>query len=412
MNNEVKGALSISNELINRYPWLPSLKESYANIGEKPPAEFISEIFTNTNSTQIAERVLKIFEAAFNNLEEIPDYKIDNLNIHVYLLLKIILYALNNKIITNRTANLYSKNAYNDMEREGNQSNLYDICIDLDLEIHYYDPPIKYGLKIVKDHREKRRTNFSIHYIDYLRLASNLRDEYRKLTNNPLINGYVFIQNKTLIRLIQEYVRNKLLIEETDDPASLKAFLKNVAKIQGFMELFDKILSLWDKRKEEFDFTFKFDISSKEDMLLLYPPCVIEILKKAEEGQNLVHHERLYIVWYLLALEYPVEKVVDIFSTLPDFDREKTTYQVEYAKRKNYTPYQCSTLKSLGLCMANKYKDELCLTGYGSKDPSERKVLKHPLFYIQLKKYRHEKEEEYHKNLAERKLEDTKKSND
>ena len=147
-------------------------------------------------------------------------------------------------------------------------------------------------------------------------------------------------------------------------------------------------------------------------MLMLYPPCVIEILKKAEEGQNLVHHERLFIVWYLLALEYPVENVVDIFSTLPDFDRDKTTYQVEYAKRKNYTPYQCSTLKSLGLCLADKYKDELCKERYGSKDPTERKKLKHPLAYVRIKQYRSERDEEYKRYLAKRELEESKNQND
>ena len=211
--------MSISNELINRYPWLPSLINYYKDIGEKPPVEFIAEIFNTPDGTQIAKRVLNIFEAAFNNLEEISNYKIDKLNVYVYLLLKIILYALNNKFITNRAANLYSKNAYNDMERENNISNIYEICQDLELTIKYYNPPIEYGLKIIKDHREKRRSNFTIHYIDYLKLASNLRDEYRKLTNNPLIDGFVFIQNRTLIRLIQEYVRSKLLIEETEDKA-------------------------------------------------------------------------------------------------------------------------------------------------------------------------------------------------
>ena len=404
--------MSMSNELINRYPWLPSLKIFYSDIGDKPPAEFIAEIFSKELSNEIAERVLIVFESAFNNLEDIPNNKFDKMNIYVYILLKILLYTLNNKMITNRTANLYSKNAYNDMERENSISNIYDICQDLGLQIKFYDPPKPYGLKIIKDHREMQKAYFTIHYIDYLRLASNLRDDYRKLTNNPLIDGYVYIQNKTLMRLIQEYVRSKLLIEETEDKASLKAFIKEVSNIQGFKDLYEKIQSFWSKRKEEFDFTFKLDIKSKEDLLMLYPPCVIEILKKAEEGQNLVHHERLYIVWFLLALEYPVEKVVDIFATLPDFDRDKTTYQVEYAKRKNYTPYQCSTLKSLGLCMADKYKDDLCREGYGSKDPAERKKLKHPLFYVQLKQYRSEREKEYKKNLAKRELEESEKPNE
>jgi len=404
--------MSIPNELINRHPWLPSLKASYPGIEEKSYEGFIAEIFSKDISNEIAERVLIVFESAFNNLEEIPNEKIDNLNVYVYLLLKILLYALNNKIIRNRIANLYSKNAYNDLERENSESNLYDICQDLGLRINYYDPPIDYGIKIVKDYREIRKTNFTIHFIDYLKLASNLRDEYRKLTNNPLENGYVFIPNKALIRLIQEYVRNKLLIEETEDIPSFNAFFQEASKIQGFKDIFDKIESLWDKRKEEFNFSFKIDINSKEEIQTLYPPCVIEILKKAEEGQNLVHHERLFIVWFLLALEYPVDNVVDIFSTLPDFDKKKTKYQVEYAKKKNYTPYQCSTLKSLGLCMADKYKDELCLEGYGSKELTERKKLKHPLGYVRIKKYRSERDKEYKKNLAKRDLEESQKQNE
>ncbi|HUW89323.1 MAG TPA: hypothetical protein VMV43_02250 [Candidatus Nanopelagicaceae bacterium] len=404
--------MSIPNDLINRYPWLPSLKLYYSDIADKLPSEFITDIFSKSDSKQISERVFTIFKSAFNNLEDIPKMKEDNLTVYVYILLNILVYALNNKLITNRIANLYSKNAYSKMEKDNSESDLYYICLDLELRVNFYDPPIKFGNKMLKDNREKQVTNFAIYYIDYLKLASNLRDEYRKLAHNPLQNGYVYIQNRNLMRLIQEYVRNKIIIEETEDKASLKSFLEEVLKNQEFKELYEKINSIWTKRKEDFDFTFKIDITGKTDILKLYPPCVIEILKKAEEGQNLVHHERLFIVWFLLALDYPVEKVVDVFSTLPDFDREKTNYQVEYAKKKKYTPYQCSTLQSIGLCMKEKYKDKLCQEGYGSKELTERKKLKHPLNYIRIKQYRDEKEEVYLKNKAKRELEESQKQND
>jgi DNA primase large subunit len=392
--------LSIPTDLVNHYPWLPSLKKYYSEIAERPPVEFIIEVFSKESKGEIKERLLTFFKAAFENLEEISEYKVDSLNVYVYLVLKILLYVLDNKIITNRIANLYSKVAYNELVEENNDSNLYDICQDLGLNINYYNPPISYGIKIVKDQRQKYKTNFTIYYIDYLQLASNLRDEYRKLAHNSLSEGYVFIQNRRLMRLIQEYVRDKLIIKETEDKASLKAFIKEISDIKEFKDLYDEILGAWAVRKEEFDFTFKLDLTSKEDLLTLYPPCVKEILSKAQEGQNLVHHERLFIVWFLLALDYPVEKVVDIFSTMPDFNREKTTYQVNFAKKKQYTPYQCSTLISFNLCMAAKYKDELCLTGYGSVEPSERKKLKHPLGYVRIKQYRAVKEEEYFKNKA------------
>ena len=385
--------MSIPTDLVNRYPWLPSLKLQYSDIADKLPSEFISDIFSKSDSKQISERVLIIFESAFNNLEDIPNPKDENLSIQVYILLKILVYALNNKIITNRIANLYSKDAYSKMERDNSLSNLYDICKDLELNVKFYDPPKKFGIQILKDNRERKITNFTIYYIDYLKLASHLRDDYRKLAHNSLKDGYVYIKNRNLMRLIQEYVRNKILIEETEDKASLKSFLDKAFKIQEFKELYDHILSIWAKKEEDFDFTFKFDITSTTDILKLYPPCVLEILKKAKEGQNLVHHERLFIVWFLLALDYPVEKVVDVFSTLPDFDRDKTNYQVEYAKKKKYTPYQCSTLQSINLCMKEKYKDELCLEGYGSTEPSERKKLKHPLAYVRIKQYRDKKSE-------------------
>ena len=408
-------ALSIPPDLVDRYPWLPSLKFYDSDFADKLHTEFISDIFSKSNSRLISDRVLKIFESAFNNMEDIPNLKDESLSIHVYLLLNILVYALNNKLITNRIANLYSKNAYNKMERDNSESDLYYICLDLELRVNFYDPPIQYGTKMLKDNREKLVTNFTIYYIDYLKLASNLRDEYRKLAHNSLQNGYVYIQNRNLMRLIQEYVRNKILIEEAEEgeeTASLKSFIDIALKNQEFKDLYDKILSIWIKRKEEFEFTFKIDITDKTDIQRLYPPCVIEILKKAGEGQNLVHHERLFIVWFLLALEYPVEKVVDVFSTLPDFDREKTNYQVEYAKKKKYTPYQCSTLQSISLCMKDKYKDELCQDGYGSTEPSERKKLKHPLAYVRIKQYRNEKQEKFLKNKVKREQEESQKKDE
>ena len=397
--------MSIPTELVNHYPWLPSLKKYYSEIASKSPSIFISEIISQDLGSELKERILSLFEAAFENLEEISGYRSDKLNVYVYLLLNIILHSLDNQLITNRVANLYSKINYNELINENSDANLYNICKDIGLDIRYYDPPINYGVNIVKDQHQKLKTNFTIHYIDYLNLASNLRDEYRKLVHNSLLEGYVFIQDYNLIRLIQEYVRNRLLIKESDDKYSTKSLLKEVTKIQDFKEIIDKILEAWEERKEEFEFNFKIDFESEEDVVNLFPPCVNEILKKMQAGQNLIHNERLFIVWFLLALEYPVEKVVDLFSTMPDFDREKTTYQVNFAQKKKYIPYKCLTLKSLNSCLAVKYKDELCLGGYGSVEPSERKKIKHPLAYTKTKQYRASKTKFYKKKESSRKNE-------
>lgn len=393
--------MEIRIELVYHYPWLPSLNNVFASISSKDPIEFIKEIFEKYNPLEIKERVLTFFQATFENLEEILDYKIDKLNVYIYIILKILLKVINNKSISNRFANLYSKVNYEELIKE-NDYNIYFICKDLGLDVIYSGKEWKYGKMIIKDLSRPLKTNFKLFFIDYLNLAANLRDEYRKLVNNPLSEGYVFIQKRNLIRLIQEYVRRKIIIKEKETPKDLEVFRNQLLNIKEFKELYEEILNDWEKKKENFEYSIDIEFKEGIDISNIYPPCIKEILKKAQDGQNLIHNERLFIVWFLLSLNYPIDIIVNIFSTLPDFNREKTTYQVEYAKKKGYSPYKCLTLQSLNLCMASRYKDELCLKGYGSTEPTERKKLKHPLFYVQIKQYRAEKSKEYFKNKVKR----------
>jgi DNA primase large subunit len=369
-------------ELVKRYPWLPSLKKYYSDIASKEPLNFINEIFTSNRFKDLKIKVLNIFNDAFNNIEQISDYTFDNTNIYIYLILKILLYILDNKILSNRVANIYSKTTYNELNKE-NEYNLYYIYKDLDLEVIYEENQIIFKKIIVKDQQEVYKTNFKISYIDYLKLASNLKDEYRKLVNNALVNGYVYIKPKNINRLLQEHVRMKLLSQNAEDSAALNKFKEKLFKVHEFKDLYASITELWDSKKEEFEHTIDITFKESKDTSEVFPPCVKEILLKAREGQNLIHTERLFILWILNALKYPEEEIINIFSTLPDFNREKTAYQVKYAIKKGYTPYSCKSLKSYALCMANKYDDKLCLEGYSSK----QKQISHPLFYIQYKQF-------------------------
>ena len=128
---------------------------------------------------------------------------------------------LDNKLITNRIANIYSKQAKSLLENE-NKSNFYNICKDLDLDIQYYEKPIQYRLKIDKDMSSSEKTNFSLNYIDYLKLASGLRDDDRRLANNALQHGNVFLRQKDIARLLQEYVRKDILTYDDTDKPTIK----------------------------------------------------------------------------------------------------------------------------------------------------------------------------------------------
>ncbi len=381
--------MSIRHELVQHYPWLPSLENLYPDIASKNPNEFISDIFSN-NPIEIQERILAFFKASFNNLEQIDDYKIDEINIHVYLIIKILLYVLDDKSISNRMANLYSKVTYSELIKEDN-AYLNDICKDLKLDILHYKDSIKYGTIIIKDQQEELTSKFRIYYTDYLRLSVNLRDEFRKLVNNPLRDGYVFIKKRSLSRLLQEFVREKFFLKDGDDKSSIEALKKKLLKIKEFNELHERILANWELKKEDFEYSIDFKSTYGSDISTYLPPCIKEILSKIEEGQNLIHNERLFIVWFLIAVNYQVDTIINLFSSMPDFNREKTAYQVNYAKKKKYTPYKCSTLKSFNLCMAKKFKDKLCLEGFLSRKLNEQKYITHPLFYVKFNQYQNSK---------------------
>jgi len=388
-------------DLVKRYPWLPSLKKYYTKKASKGPIDFINEIFSSDNNDKIKERILEFFKGAFNKIEDFSFYMDDETNIDFYIGIKIFLSILNNKQIANRIAELYSKITYKSLNKEtNNEFNLYYIYKDLNLDVVYSEESVIYKKIKVKDQDLNLKTKFRIHFIDYLKLASNLRDNYRKLVNNSLSNGYVFIQPDDLNRLLQEYVRIKFLSQ-----INIEDLREELFKNPIFKNLYDIISEHWEEKKEEFEYSFEMGFKKDQDVSKFLPPCIQEILVKVKEGQNLIHTERLGIVWFLNALKYPEEEIINLFSSLPDFDRDKTGYQVRYAIKKGYSPYSCKTLKSYNLCMAKKYKDKLCLNGYFSRKYEVQKKISHPLFYVQFTQFvsamKKKNEERYQKSNNE-----------
>ncbi|MFX1497257.1 MAG: hypothetical protein ACFFBH_07005 [Promethearchaeota archaeon] len=368
------------------YPWLNSFENYHEEMAQQDPDIFISKVFSKSPEINLYEMISKFFNAAFDNLEEITDFNLSKISVELYLILRILLYIFSDNRITNRVANLYSKLIYSELKNESDY-NLFYICQDLNINLKYLEHERTYRIIYDKNQHEELKSRFLIHFIDYLNLSTNLKDDYRRLINNPLENGYIYIQKEKLARLLQEYVRNKLLDVEKDNKKSIEKFKEKMLTVKDFKELYDNILHLWDMKKESFEYSIDLKYQTGKDFLTNFPPCIKEILSKAQDHQNLIHIERLFLVFFLHALEYPTEEIIDIFSTLPDFNYEKTKYQVEFAKKKGYVPHSCSTLKSLNLCMAIKYKDELCIDGFTSKKDNINKKITHPLFYLQYKQF-------------------------
>ncbi|MFW9930328.1 MAG: hypothetical protein ACFFD1_13110 [Candidatus Thorarchaeota archaeon] len=377
--------MNISPELLFHYPWLPSLEDFYSDLSN--PIDFLKKFSTKYQFNEFESRILNLFRSAFDNLEEVKDYIPDELNAYLYVFTKILLYLLDNKRIANRIANLYSKQSYKELLNDTEDANLYDICKDLNLNVNYGDL-VKFKEEFDKGQKEVLKTRFSIQFQDYLGLSIYLRDDNRKLCHKALVNGFIYLEKREIKRLLQEYVRRKFMMEDVEDKNTLEYLKKEFFKFEEFKAIYDNILNEWELKKEEFEYSVDIHFEEGKEFQGLFPPCVKEIMSKAEEGQNLIHIERLYLVFFLHALNFPNESIIEIFKGLPDFDRKQTEYQVEFAKKKGYTPHSCNTLKSLNLCMATKYQDPLCLNGYNSKKFNEQRKIKHPLFYVQYHQFK------------------------
>ncbi len=175
---------------------------------------------------------------------------------------------------------------------------------------------------------------FKVDVVDYLRGAVKIRDDEWKLVNRRLEDGFVHLTKVEFVRILEEYLRERL---------SEKIGIK----INLGLKLETKV--------EDFDFK---GLGIKAEC---YPPCMKKILSDLRNGLNVPHSARFAIAAFLLNIGVSIEDVVDIFRTAPDFDEDKTRYQVEHiagqrGKSEEYVCPSCETMRSYGNC----YPDENC----------------------------------------------------
>lgn len=94
----------------------------------------------------------------------------------------------------------------------------------------------------------------------------------------------------------------------------------------------------------------------KKGILNLYNGCVrpcIEFALRTSLHDKHGHLMRLAIATEYLNHGYRVENVVHLFQGQTDFDELKTRYFVKDAQTKGYRPFRCSTIQTLGFCLAD-----------------------------------------------------------
>lgn len=207
------------------------------------------------------------------------------------------------------------------------------------------------------------KNTIKIFFKDYLRNAPTRYKEW-KMVNRGIRSGFLTISHKDLARILLESVReriNKELLNRECDKNVSEVFSVDINRFQNLLAM--------QKKKIEATPVGKVSIEK-------LPPCMKDVLSAIQSGENVPHMGRFALVAFLSSLKLSTTEILKLFSTAPDYQEDKTRYQVEHITgASSSTEYKCpgcEKMRTYGVCAVDKM-DELC-----------RKV-RHPLSYYTYK---------------------------
>ncbi|MDI6691514.1 MAG: hypothetical protein QME50_06610, partial [Candidatus Bathyarchaeota archaeon] len=212
--------------------------------------------------------------------------------------------ATENSFIKKRYALAEAKQAYNDVKIEPKERILaiaqnfnWKLALNNDVNVPY---------------------EFQLHFTDYLKNTTQLRDKKWKLVNRLLTNGNVYLTKTETARLLSEEVRRQ--IETRLNVKELPEFPSII------MDIAEKIkkLSVEKIGKTEME-GFPKIVSQPA-----FPPCIKNLYQSISSGRHLSHIGRFTLTAFLINIGMPTENVIDLFKNFSDYDQRMTSYQVEH----------------------------------------------------------------------------------
>jgi DNA primase large subunit len=321
---------------ISDYPFTQEAAECVRSLGYS-----LESLLEKTSFKTIRNRAEERVQGAING--QIPDKRAntsaeDLTELLSYPLARVMVSCLDDPILMRRYALAESKLAYKRMQNEKDEL----IALGNDLGLH----PQKSG-------------TWKLHFSEYIRAAHHMHSPKWKLTNRDLSDGYLTVTDEELKRLLEEMAREKVL-----KGLPLQVDEKICQDLAEYLNPLRAELEIIRARQ-------KVDLGKVEEGA--FPPCIKKMLSLVAKGTNLAHSARFALVSFLLQINMSSDQVIALFNTSPDFDEERTRYQVEHiagSSGTKYKPPSCATMTTYGNCPG---EDELC-----------RRV-RHPLSYYERK---------------------------
>lgn len=233
---------------------------------------------------------------------------------------------------------------------------------------NFLNEPISFLLEISKEfelHVDQLddENKIKIHFKDYLRYAPTRYKEW-KMVNRDINKGYVILYKKDLARLLLELLRKRINDE-------LDSYQCNTTIEQTFQTEINRLRTLVQKEKKKYESAPIGKLHIEK-----LPPCLTDIFSAIQAGENVPHMGRFALVSFLHTLKLNTNEILRLFSTAPDYEEDKTRYQVEHitgdSSSTQYKSPACDKMRTYGLCPVDKM-DDIC------------RRIRHPLTYYSIR---------------------------
>ncbi len=291
----------------------------------------LDELFRERIFEQVRERgKSRVLEAIGEGIKKntYPDRVAAEKELLSYPVARILVSCINDNYLTKRYALSEAKSAFEKVRDIG--------------EVELMDMALDFGINAILNDK-----TLTIHFADYIRYANLIHEPKWKLVNRNMNHGKVALSREDFSRIMEEAIRKKV---ESGLPASVSPDICSTLR-----EYLDEIRSALAARKSEFSIE-----EFKEIMPDCFPPCMAYAISNVRAGVNLPHSMRFALVSFLLNIGMNTEGIVELFKVSPDFDDDRTRYQVNHihgATGTTYTSPSCGTMTTYGNCYG---KENLC----------------------------------------------------
>lgn len=218
-------------------------------------------------------------------------------------------------------------------------------------------------MRLVRRELDDQLYIFELYFSDFLRNAASFREDKWKLVNRVMRDGRVLLTKMEAARLLQVEVEE--LIRRRVSRHG------RIALPEAVKERVDRITRLFEENRAQ----ISGEELPSEVETDAFPPCIRRAFEGLMSGRRASHMERFALTSFLVNAGMDLERIIQLFISVTDFDEQLTRYQIEHiaglrGSRTRYTPPTCATLRTHGICYS---PNALC----------ER--VKHPLSYYRIK---------------------------